>query len=88
MIETPFTKAFGIDCPIAQAPMGGSVTADLICAVCEAGGLGMQGVSWHEPAAMVAEIRAAADPEAGAVGATAAAHRLPDRGEDAAGLAG
>jgi nitronate monooxygenase len=27
-----------------------------MCAVCEAGGLGMQGVSWHEPAAMVAEI--------------------------------
>ena len=58
MLETPFTKAFGIDCPIAQAPMGGSVTADLICAVCEAGGLGMQGVSWHEPTAMVAEIAA------------------------------
>ncbi|MGH6882293.1 MAG: NAD(P)H-dependent flavin oxidoreductase, partial [Hypericibacter sp.] len=34
------------------------VTVDLICAVCEAGGLGMQGVSWHEPAAMVAEIAA------------------------------
>jgi NAD(P)H-dependent flavin oxidoreductase YrpB (nitropropane dioxygenase family) len=58
MLATPFTKAFGIDCPIAQAPMGGSVTADLICAVCEAGGLGMQGVSWHEPAVMVAEIAA------------------------------
>ncbi len=58
MLETPFTKAFGIDCPIAQAPMGGSVTVDLISAVCEAGGLGMQGVSWHEPAAMVAEIAA------------------------------
>ncbi len=38
--------------------MGGSVTADLICAVCDAGGLGMQGVSWHEPAAMLAEIAA------------------------------
>ena len=36
--------------------MGGSVTVDLICAVCEAGGLGMQGVSWHEPGAMVSEI--------------------------------
>ncbi len=58
MLQTSFTKALGIDCPIAQAPMGGSVTADLICAVCEAGGLGMQGVSWHEPAAMVAEIAA------------------------------
>lgn len=56
MIETSFTRAFGIDCPIAQAPMGGAVTADLVCAVCEAGGLGMQGVSWHEPATMVAEI--------------------------------
>jgi NAD(P)H-dependent flavin oxidoreductase YrpB (nitropropane dioxygenase family) len=38
--------------------MGGSVTVDLICAVCEAGGLGMQGVSWHEPTVMVAEIAA------------------------------
>jgi nitronate monooxygenase len=56
MIVTSFTRAFGIDCPVAQAPMGGAVTADLICAVCEAGGLGMQGVSWHDPAAMVAEI--------------------------------
>lgn len=38
--------------------MGGSVTVDLICAVCEAGGLGMQGVSWHDPDAMGAEIAA------------------------------
>ena len=58
MIRTPFTTAFGLDYPIAQAPMGGAVTVDLICAVCEAGGLGMQGVSWHEPDAMVAEIAA------------------------------
>ncbi len=58
MLTTPFTTAFGLDTPIAQAPMGGAVTLDLICAVCEAGGLGMQGVSWHEPDAMVAEIAA------------------------------
>ncbi|QEX16946.1 2-nitropropane dioxygenase [Hypericibacter terrae] len=58
MLQTTFTKTLDIDCPIAQAPMGGSVTPELICAVCEAGGLGMQGVSWHEPAAMVAEIAA------------------------------
>jgi nitronate monooxygenase len=57
MIQTSFTRTFGIAHPVAQAPMGGAVTPDLICAVCEAGGLGMQGVSWHEPAAMVAEIR-------------------------------
>ena len=56
MLRTPFTTAFDLDYPIAQAPMGGAVTVDLICAVCEAGGLGMQGVSWHEPGAMVAEI--------------------------------
>lgn len=56
MIETSFTRAFGIDCPIALAPMGGAVSVDLILAVCEAGGLGMQGVSWHEPAAIVSEI--------------------------------
>lgn len=58
MLKTPFTTVFGLDYPIAQAPMGGAVTVDLICAVCEAGGLGMQGVSWHEPGAMVAEIAA------------------------------
>ena len=58
MLITPFTTAFGLDTPIAQAPMGGAVTLDLICAVCEAGGLGMQGVSWHEPDEMVAEIAA------------------------------
>ena len=56
MLTTSFTTAFGLDTPIAQAPMGGAVSLDLICAVCEAGGLGMQGVSWHEPGAMVAEI--------------------------------
>ncbi len=58
MLRTAFTRAFGLDYPIAQAPMGGSVTVDLVCAVCEAGGLGMQGVSWHEPDAMGAEIAA------------------------------
>lgn len=58
MIETSFTTSFGLECPIAQAPMGGAASVGLICAVCEAGGLGMQGVSWHEPAAMVAEIAA------------------------------
>jgi NAD(P)H-dependent flavin oxidoreductase YrpB (nitropropane dioxygenase family) len=56
MIRTAFTTAFNLDYPIAQAPMGGSVTLDLICAVCEAGGLGMQGVSWHDSETMVAEI--------------------------------
>jgi nitronate monooxygenase len=56
MIRTAFTTTFGLDYPIAQAPMGGAVTVDLICAVCEAGGLGMQGVSWHDPDAIVEEI--------------------------------
>ncbi len=58
MIRTPFTTAFGLSYPIAQAPMGGAVTVDLICAVCEAGGLGMQGVSWHEPESIASEIGA------------------------------
>ncbi|MEZ5832765.1 MAG: nitronate monooxygenase [Dongiaceae bacterium] len=58
MIETSFTRAFGVECPIALAPMGGAVSVDLICAVGEAGGLGMQGVSWHEPAAIPVEIDA------------------------------
>ena len=58
MLTTAFTTAFGLDTPIAQAPMSGYVPVDLICAVCEAGGLGMFGASWHEPEAMAAEIEA------------------------------
>ena len=58
MLTTAFTTAFGLDTPIAQAPMSGYVPVDLICAVCEAGGLGMFGASWHEPEAIAAEIAA------------------------------
>jgi nitronate monooxygenase len=57
MLQTDFTRKLGIECPVAQAPMGGSVTVDLIAAVANAGGLGMQGVSWHEPADLVAELK-------------------------------
>ena len=57
MLNTSFTRTLGIECPVAQAPMGGSVTVDLIAAVAGAGGLGMQGMSWHSPDALVAEIK-------------------------------
>jgi nitronate monooxygenase len=58
MLQTSFTRILGIECPVAQAPMGGSVTVDLIAAVAGAGGLGMQGVSWHERSDLTAEIKA------------------------------
>ena len=39
MIDTSFTRSLEINCPIAQAPMSGAVSVDLIGAVCEVGGL-------------------------------------------------
>ena len=33
-------ELFGTDCPIVQAPMAGTVGADMVIAVCNAGGLG------------------------------------------------
>ncbi len=45
MIETAFTKLLGISAPIQLAGMPGVTTPKLICAVADAGGLGMLGAA-------------------------------------------
>ena len=69
MITTRATTALGITQPVALGGMSSGFTdARLVAAVSEAGGLGILGVSRHEPdeiAAAAAEIDRA--PEAGAV---------------------
>lgn len=59
--STPFTRATGIEVPIVQAPMAGSVTAELVGAVSDAGALGSFPAGYTPPAeigAAVAAIRA------------------------------
>ncbi len=45
MIETNFTKLLGISAPIQLAGMPGVTTNELVCAVANAGGLGMPGAA-------------------------------------------
>ncbi|MEW7009620.1 NAD(P)H-dependent flavin oxidoreductase [Lentilitoribacter sp. EG35] len=48
-LKTRFTEMFGIDHPIALAPMGGAVEAELAAAVSNAGGFGILPLSWSDP---------------------------------------
>src|SRR5688572_6040067 len=56
MIDTAFTRMFGLRHPIALAPMGGVAGGRLAAAVSEAGGLGLIGGGYGEPAWLRAEI--------------------------------
>jgi nitronate monooxygenase len=56
MIATRFTEMFGLRYPIALAPMGGVAGGRLAAAVSEAGGLGLIGGGYGEPAWLRAEI--------------------------------
>ena len=47
--DTPFTRLFGIDVPIAQAPIGGLSTPALAAAVSNAGAFGTLSVTWRDP---------------------------------------
>ncbi|MEA2525677.1 MAG: nitronate monooxygenase [Thermomicrobiales bacterium] len=47
--DTPFTRLFGIEIPVVQAPIGGLSTPALAAAVSNAGGLGMLSVTWRDP---------------------------------------
>lgn len=61
MIKTAFTELLGIRHPIALAGMGGGTSPELVAAVCNAGGLGVMGLSDAHPDKMrriVGEIRA------------------------------
>jgi nitronate monooxygenase len=59
MIETAFTRRFGLRHPIVQAPLaGGGDTPELVAAVCEAGGLGFIGAAYLTPQQIVEAGRA------------------------------
>jgi NAD(P)H-dependent flavin oxidoreductase YrpB (nitropropane dioxygenase family) len=57
MISTRFTKMLGIRHPVVQAGMGGVARAELVAAVCNAGGLGMLGMIRVSPDAIREQIR-------------------------------
>jgi nitronate monooxygenase len=57
MLETAFTRLVGCRRPIQLAPVGG---ADLVAAVCAAGGLGMVATHMPSPAALETELDALA----------------------------
>jgi nitronate monooxygenase len=50
MMKTAITRRFQLSCPLFQAPMaGGGDTAELVAAVCNAGGLGFIGAAYLTP---------------------------------------
>jgi NAD(P)H-dependent flavin oxidoreductase YrpB (nitropropane dioxygenase family) len=57
MLVTPLCERLGIDVPVVQAPVGSAVTAELVAAVSNAGGLGMLALTWMSPRKAVEEVR-------------------------------
>jgi len=58
MLQTAFTRLFGVRHPLMQAPMGGGIaTPELVAAVSNAGGLGMLAVGGLPADAIRAQIR-------------------------------
>ena len=56
-LSTPLCDLLGIELPIIQAPMaGGTTTADLVTAVCNAGALGSFGFAYTQPEAMHRDV--------------------------------
>jgi NAD(P)H-dependent flavin oxidoreductase YrpB (nitropropane dioxygenase family) len=58
MIRTRFTTALGVAHPVVLGGMGGGTSPELVAAVSEAGGLGIQGAAGRSPG-QVAELAAA-----------------------------
>lgn len=56
-LVTSFCVRAGITAPIIQAPMGRIAGPVLAAAVCNAGGLGMLGLSWSDPEEIRSQIR-------------------------------
>lgn len=56
MIQTPFTRAFGVDAPIVEAPV--APTPKLVAAVSNAGGLGLLPITWLDVSQIRAAVRA------------------------------
>ncbi|PSQ02910.1 hypothetical protein BRC94_00360 [Halobacteriales archaeon QS_5_70_17] len=64
-MSTPFTERFGVDCPIAQAPVEIVTRPRLAAAVSDAGGLGSLAVTWRDSEATRAAIRETRERSAG-----------------------
>jgi nitronate monooxygenase len=56
-LRTPFTERFGVERPVAQAPVGSVTCPELAAAVSAAGGLGSLAVTWQDHEATRAAIR-------------------------------
>ena len=56
MIRTALTDLFGLEYPIVLAPMGGASGAELAAAVSNAGGLGVVGGAYGDPAFLAREL--------------------------------
>ena len=57
-IRTALTELFGLEYPIVLAPMGGAAGAELAAAVSNAGGLGLVGGAYGDPAFLARELDA------------------------------
>jgi NAD(P)H-dependent flavin oxidoreductase YrpB (nitropropane dioxygenase family) len=57
MLQTRFTKTFGVRHPIASAGMAFIATAPLVKAVCAAGGFGVLGSAGMPPEVLQSAIR-------------------------------
>lgn len=55
-LSTAFTRLFGVQHPIALAPMGGSAGGALAAAVCRGGGLGLLGAGNGDPEWLAREV--------------------------------
>ncbi len=66
-MRTRLTEMLGIEHPVMLAGMAGVASADLVVAVCEAGGFGCLGAATMTTGQMVQEIRAVKAPDRPAV---------------------
>jgi nitronate monooxygenase len=57
MIETSFTRLFGLRYPIMQSPMGSVSSPELVAAVSNAGGMGMLACAGLPPESICAQIK-------------------------------
>jgi nitronate monooxygenase len=60
-LSTAFTEMFGVRCPIALAPMGGSAGGALAAAVCRGGGFGILGGAYGDREWLAREVPVVAD---------------------------
>src|SRR5579864_2766076 len=69
-LATPLCDRLGMAVPIVQAPIGNVCTPELVCAVADAGGLGMLPVGGYEPSDIPAVLARVAELTPGPVGLT------------------